>query len=124
MKILIWAMCFLVYGVVRTTLQNVGIYLGFIPTVLLYTGLFYLATRLCTMWDVKRFEKEAKQHGMTIGEYANAKFKNGFLQLCREHLYDKRELRKMLSNSVKEDVITKAESNVLFYIYDKGLWDE
>lgn len=124
MKILIWAICFLGMGAVRTSLQNIGISLGFVPTFLLFIGFFYLATHLCTMLDIKRFENEAKKQGMTIGEFAKVRFKSGLLQACRENLYEKSALKKMLENSVKSDVITKSEANVLFYIYNKGLWAE
>ena len=123
MKILIWVTCHLVMGAVRTALQNVGIYLGFLPTFLLFIGFFSLATHLCAMWDVKQFEKEAKKRGMTIGAYAKVRFTSGLLQSCKENLYEKSALKKMLNNSVKEDVITKSEANVLFYIFDKGLWE-
>ncbi len=122
MKILIWIICFFVMGAVSAVLQNVGIYLGAIPTVLLFIGVSFVARHLCTMWDVKCFEKEAKKKGMTMGEYANVRFNRGFLQLCRDNLYDRSAMKKMLKNSVKEDVITKSEANVLLYIFNNGLW--
>lgn len=125
MKILIWVICYLVIGAVRTVLQNVGIVPGgFITLILFWVCWVASAISLCSMWDVKQFEKEAKKQGMTIGEYAKVRFKSGLLQACRENLYEKSALKKMLKNSVKADVITKSEANVLFYIYNKGLWAE
>ena len=58
MKILIWLLCALVYGVANALLQEAGMLLGGIPTALLCLALGGLAVFLCRAWD-KRKAKEA-----------------------------------------------------------------
>jgi len=57
-KILIWLLCALVYGVANALLQEAGMLLGGIPTALLCLALGGLAVFLCRAWD-KRKAKEA-----------------------------------------------------------------
>ena len=58
MKILIWLLCALVYGVANAVLQEAGMLLGGMPTALLCLALGGLAVFLCRAWD-KRKAKEA-----------------------------------------------------------------
>ena len=54
MKVLIWIGCFLGLSVIVTLIRSAGILLGGIPTFLLYTGMFWVARKLCELWDNRK----------------------------------------------------------------------
>lgn len=51
MKVLIWIVCFLVMSVVVTYLNGSGIFLGGIPTIILFGITFWIAKTLCKKYD-------------------------------------------------------------------------
>ena len=57
MKILIWFLCLLVYAIITTTFQWNGIYLGAIPTMILFGVALILARSLCKAYDKHKNEK-------------------------------------------------------------------
>lgn len=117
MKFLIWFFVCTCYGFVTTYLKKIGITLGFLPTVILAYALFSLADFLCDKWDVKSFEKTATKKGMTPGAYASTVFPPSFLELCATNKDDKREFERILKQNIKAEVITKADANVLRYMF-------
>ena len=122
MKFLIWVFVLLIPSILTTMLKKAGIFLGAIPTILLYGGAYLLAKFLCAKWDVKSFVKEAQKHGMTPGAYASSIFPPSLLDLCEENKNDKVAFRNILTQSVNAETITKAEANVLLRMFDFGGW--
>lgn len=57
MKFLIWFLCMLGYGVIRTLIESSGIILGGLPTVILLGGAMALANILCKAWDAHKAKK-------------------------------------------------------------------
>ena len=51
MKAWIYIICFFVLVMIQIAINNAGVLLGAIPTVLLYLGTFSLARWLCKLWD-------------------------------------------------------------------------
>lgn len=54
MKILIWFLCLLVYGLIVTLFSLGGIMLGAIPTMILLGGTIGLAKLLCKKWEERK----------------------------------------------------------------------
>ena len=120
MKFLIWFGVYSAPIYVITICRINGIYLGFIPVVLLYSVAFFVSDFLCDKWDVKAFEKEAKKHGKTPGAYAQDIFPPSLMELCAANKNDKTEFKKILTQNVKAGAINKAHKNVLLYMFDIG----
>lgn len=51
MKVLIWFVCFLVMSIITTYLNGSGIFLGGIPTIILFGITFWIAKTLCKKYD-------------------------------------------------------------------------
>ncbi|MGN1320908.1 MAG: hypothetical protein ACI4U6_07310 [Acutalibacteraceae bacterium] len=51
MKVLIWIVCFFMMSVVVTYLNGSGIFLGGIPTIILFGITFWIAKTLCKKYD-------------------------------------------------------------------------
>ena len=51
MKVLIWFVCFLVMSIITTYLNSSGIFLGGIPTIILFGITFWIAKTLCKKYD-------------------------------------------------------------------------
>lgn len=58
MKVLIWFGGFFFVSMFVTVLGNFGIYLGGLPTFLLYLGAFFVIKKLCKLWDEKKANDE------------------------------------------------------------------
>ena len=122
MKVLIWFAAFFVPAALTTILRDNGIVLGGIPTFLLHFGTLALARFLCARWDVKAFAKKAKKAGLTPEDYAATIFPPSFLDLCKANKDNKSELKSVLKQSVKADVIKKSDANVLFHLFYENNW--
>ena len=70
LKALIWLGCFWGYGLVTVLLRKHGISLGGLPTALLCLLTFYIAGKLCELYDYSTLRKIAFAQGMSPGEYA------------------------------------------------------
>ncbi|MBR6523149.1 MAG: zinc ribbon domain-containing protein [Clostridia bacterium] len=81
MKILIWAGCCLLYGVVDAFLASLGISLGAIPTVLLLGVIFSLGKWLCGKWEYHIINKNYKKDNSTNN--INQKTKK-VIKFCRK----------------------------------------
>ena len=60
MKILIWGGLIFTASAIPTVLRMNGIFLGAIPTMLIFGAALFLAGTLCKLWDNHRNEKEAR----------------------------------------------------------------
>lgn len=58
MKVFIWLGCFFVPAFIKVLLQNNGIGLGAIPTVILYGAALWAARHLCQKWDERKRERD------------------------------------------------------------------
>ena len=58
MKILIWLGCLFVPAFIKVLLQNNGIFLGGIPTWILYGVTIWTARHLCQKWDERKRERD------------------------------------------------------------------
>lgn len=61
MKILIWIACAFVLSLITVSLKYAGILLGFIPTFILGSLMFWAASKLCKMWDIHKQSKKEKK---------------------------------------------------------------
>lgn len=61
MKVLVWIICCLVYGVVITVLNSNGIMLGGIPTAALFMLTWWVASTLCKRYDAKHSPENSSQ---------------------------------------------------------------
>lgn len=61
MKILIWFLCMLAYGVITTFINGIGITLGGMPTFILIGMAMALAYILCKVWDAHKANKAYKE---------------------------------------------------------------
>lgn len=68
MKILIWLLCALVYGVANALLQGAGMLLGGIPTALLCLALGGLAVFLCRAWDKRKAKEAPAEQPVAVAE--------------------------------------------------------
>ena len=118
MKVLIWFVVLFVYGVIASQFR-----LGALPTVLLYTGTFFLAKFLCAKWDVKVFEKEASKRGMEPEEYASSIFPHSLLERLEASKDNRSMLKKILKQSIEDKKITKSDANVLFDMFFVSEWN-
>lgn len=57
MKFLIWAASMILTSIVVVMLQEAGITLGAIPTMILYVPLFFITPKLCKKWDERKAKK-------------------------------------------------------------------
>lgn len=122
MKVLIWIGVMFIPSAITTVLRNEGIFLGGIPTFVLYFPFFYLAPFLCAKWDVKTFEKKANKLGMTPGAYASSIFPPSLLDLCEANKNDRAAFKSILRQSVNAETITKSDANVLHHMFGVGGW--
>ena len=63
MKVLIWCICFVVYGIVVTAFRWGGVILGGLPTALLFGGTIWAARAVSKFWSESREEKQVKKDG-------------------------------------------------------------
>ncbi len=78
---------------------------------------FFLPKRLCAKVDVKDFEKRAELRGMTPGEYASSYFPPSLLALCEANKNDTTSFEKLMKQCIQGESISKADANVLRYIF-------
>lgn len=123
MKVLIWIGCALSLGVITTTLNiKMGIYLGLIPTIVLYSTMFWLARTLCDKWDIKTVEKEAFSKGMSIRQYITSVVPPSLIIFCEAHKGEPSVIKKNVKmindeSEVNEDKIPKRILVVLLEMY-------
>lgn len=117
MKVLIWFVVLCIPSVITTMLKKVGVGLGFLPTFLMYFGVYHLAKFLCAKWDVKVFKKEASKRGMTPEDYASSIFPPSLLNRLEASKDNRSALKNILKQSVSGEAITKSDANVLFYMF-------
>ena len=65
MKFFIWFAFIMVYSIIATALRTSDIILGGIPTALLWSSAFVLATICCRIYDKKKFSKEHSQEDLS-----------------------------------------------------------
>lgn len=87
MKILIWFLCILANALLTTILKLCGIFLGFLPTILMYSGTLWLAQTLCTKWDAHK--KAKKNASASTSQYdVTTSHQIRFCRKCGEQLID------------------------------------
>ena len=59
MQILIWGVLIVSVSIITTALSANGVFLGAIPTILIYCGMFWLGKTLCKMWKDSRSNEAA-----------------------------------------------------------------
>ena len=78
---------------------------------------FDLPKHICAKLDVREFEKAAAEKGLTPGEYASKTFAPSLLDLCESNKYDKKSFEKLMNQCIEDETITKADANVLRYMF-------
>ena len=88
MKVLIWFLCIFANALITVLAKENGIILGAIPTIVLFGGMFWLATALCKAWD-KRHEDD-RENRILEREKAEeaAREQVRFCRKCGEKLLD------------------------------------
>ena len=61
MKFLIWFGCAFVLSLITVSLKYAGILLGFIPTFILGSLMFWIASKLCKKWDIYKQDRKMKK---------------------------------------------------------------
>lgn len=54
MNFLIWFGCFFMNALIQVLLKNMGITLGAIPVMLLFSASYWSARKLCQKWDERK----------------------------------------------------------------------
>ena len=54
MKVLIWAGCIILFAAITVGINSQGFLLGGLPTGLMALGMFYLASKLCKLYDERK----------------------------------------------------------------------
>lgn len=122
MKFLIRTCCFLIYVAIVTAIRMAGFIPGAIPAMVLFLLWYSSSQFLCNKWDIKAFEKAATKKGMTPGAYASTVFPHSLLEVCAANKDNKTEFNRILNQSIKGEVITKSEANVLLHMFNIGSW--
>ncbi len=126
MRFLIRICCFLIYVAIVTAIRIEGFILGAIPTIVLFllwcSCSEFLCNKLGNKWDIKAFEKAAAKKGMTPGAYALTVFPPSLIEICAANKDNKTEFDRLLKQSIKGEVITKSEANVLLHMFNVGSW--
>jgi hypothetical protein len=123
MKVLIWILVLCIPSVITTALKNVGIGLGFLPTVLMYAGAYWLAKFLCEKWQEKRdlhrrgidvdvIDGKATIDGKSRREYLIEHTPKFIIDFCEER-HTVECLESLLKPYVKSGVITKKMASAL-----------
>ena len=112
MKVLIWFLACICYGIITTSLKNIGITLGFIPTVILAYALFFVTRKLCERWDMHCLEKKASLEGKSRKEYLIEHTPKFIIDIC-EGRHTAASIQEMLKPHVKEKLITRAVAKAL-----------
>ena len=58
MKFIIWLSFIFAYALLTTLITQSGVFIGVIPTCLLFSSFYTLAMLCCKAWDIKQFEKK------------------------------------------------------------------
>ena len=117
-KVLIWIGCYFSLSFLITILKtNFGIWLGFIPTFILYSVTGWLANTLCKKADIKKVEKEAFAKGMSIRQYVASITPPELIKFCEEHKGEK-VVGKTIKHYVDENLISKRIALVLSEMYE------
>ena len=119
MKALIWFVVLLVPSVITVALQEKGIGLGAIPTVLLYSLCFFAAKTLCARWEVYDIERKASQSGVTPFEYVKSQTPKVIIDHLESEKNSPEELRAFLDNYVKAGSMKKVYADILVEGYTK-----
>lgn len=109
MTILIYVLCFYVYGLVVTILKNCGILLGGIPTLILVGATFAAAHGLTRAW---REHKTIKSR-IDYEELKKATPQQVF-DRCGDFMFDKVGLRNYLKECTDSGTISKEQSAALY----------
>lgn len=113
MKIVIWGLVFLCYGLITTSLKNIGIHLGAIPIFVLATIAFIAAKLLCAKWEVYSTKKAARNSGMTSFEYVKSQIPTTILKHLESEKSHPSELKHYLDTCVKDGSMSKAFADIL-----------
>lgn len=117
MKIFIWFLCFLVWGMFETFLKMNDVLLGALPTVLLMSALFALARYFCRIWDEhkalvsaaeKKYGKQKKWYEKILFPKAPGVVPKGTAYVVRDKatgklIYKNRAGNDILTTSAKAD---------------------
>ena len=71
MKILIWVLSILITSIISVLIKSTGITLGAIPTMILYTPLFFIVPKLCKKWDDTQRSIQNFPPAITVTEMHN-----------------------------------------------------
>ena len=127
MKVLIWFGCFFVMGAIQTVFKGIGISLGAILTVILYSLTFFAAKKLCNIYDDNRVVKKRNKidkanfdkSGMSKEEYIKANVPVTYLEACERYRGRPMSLETYLLPLVKSGSISKVIYQLLLDEYSK-----
>ena len=119
-KALIWIVFYFslssFIGILKT---NFGIWLGFIPTVALYSIVGWLVTTLCKKVDVKTVEKEAYSKGMSIRQYVASIVPSSLMNFCEINKGNKRVIKENIKRfKAAQDDETKIPKRIFVVLLE------
>lgn len=98
MKVFIWLVCIFIPSAITTFFRLNGIFLGAIPTIIIYSISIFIAKKLCEHWDTR---KEIKNH-------------------CKEITGNASELKLLLDSYVVNEKIEQEYADRLLKRYSQG----
>lgn len=124
-KALIWIGAFIVSVIAEAIASAIfqaifpGYRMGWILRFVFFCLMLFIGKSMCAKWDVKEFVIRANKNGMAPGAYASATFPPSLLDLCESYKNDTAAFEALMKQSVEGEVITKADANVLRYMFRK-----
>lgn len=123
MKVLIWFLCIFGNALLTVLLQLYsGAVLGAIPSVLLFSGMIWLAETLCLQWDVSCLKKKARAEGISLYQYVSRDVSLEILQKLEkmEGHYD--NTHAYLKKCRSQRLLTKLQAKILEDAYVSGMY--
>lgn len=111
MKVLIWISTLFIITLLNVILgEATGFRAG---TLVIYFFWFWLAKKLCSLWDKNRIGKKAEKEGLSSFEYIKKEIPTDVLTHSESNRCNEEELKSYYKACVKEGKINKVHSYIL-----------
>lgn len=117
MKVLIWFFCIMTNAVITVLLGYMGVFLGGIPTALLFVLTVYAANWLCKKWDAHCIYRDAQQRGVMSIDIVRERVPLALLYECEDRRQDVTALKALLKKARKHYGINAAQADILLDEY-------
>ncbi len=118
MTFLIYFLLLIPFSLVTTALSYfLGIYLGAIPTIALYSLYFYFADKLNISWKKHVFYKEAEENGLSAYDYLCTKIPENIIKKSELLSSSTTKLKQYFNNLKKAKKINRVYMSILEELY-------